>query len=201
MGLTHEHQQPDRDSYINIEWSKVPGYTAVVEDEATMDYIFTQYKVEDHDYERAEYLLTHTAVLALKYCPALFEYMLYPNKMVIDQADWEAHWKSSTNYDYDSIMGYGSSEGIVFRKNADGSTSPIYQGGSNDYRRKGLSPADIAAVVDLYPPIAGSAAQRNVHMNIEENSGDWVYVGNWSAAAVSISPNYTTTIYNPAVAT
>lgn len=164
IGLQHEHQRDDRDTYITFHCSKISGY-ADAQHKAQIDE--RAYFEDDQDLAMRMALVCNDDDIAADYFPSAVAFIKgKDHRIESEKAKWKGY-KYSTPFDYDSIMMYNShamaledvdgmkAENWVLTRVDNG--GPVWQGGSKDAGEVKISEGDVARVAQLYPKIDGSS--------------------------------------------
>ncbi|KXT09867.1 hypothetical protein AC579_6745 [Pseudocercospora musae] len=166
IGLEHEHQRPDRDHYIRVDFKNLEGWREAYEEvkEATAK---EEPTFAGKSPEQRMVLLTSDFGLAEEFdFEEAGDFIRAPRFGNEEMASYQA----SRTYDYDSIMHYGSyasavagdtgelKDAVMTRRDQTGARAEIFQGGNEDARLAGPSPMDVARVKQLYPLNQGQAS-------------------------------------------
>jgi len=176
IGLQHEHQRDDRDSFIKFHCDRLDGY-AEAKHKAEIDE--RAYFEDDDDIETRMSLTCDDDDIAVDYLPAAVAFIRgKEHRIETEKQKWK-EYKYSQPFDYDSIMIYNSH--VLAPDNVDGikpenwvlkrvdNKGPVWQGGSADARQVRISEGDVARVAQLYPKTDGS-------------SYDTMMLGKWGTA-------------------
>lgn len=164
IGLQHEHQRDDRDTYLTFHCAKISGYAAA-ERKAQLDE--RAYFEDDQNLATRMSLVCNDDDIAADYFPAAVAFIKgKDHRLESEKQKWKGY-KYSTPFDYDSIMMYNSH--AMTPEDVDGmkaenwvltrvdTKGPVWQGGSKDPSQVKITEGDVARVAQLYPKADGSS--------------------------------------------
>jgi hypothetical protein len=164
IGLQHEHQRDDRDSFIKFHCDRLDGY-AEAKRKAEIDE--RAYFEDDDDIETRVSLTCDDDEIAVDYLPAAVAFIRGKEHRIETEKEKWRGYRYSQPFDYDSIMMYNSH--ALTPNNVDGmkpenwvltrvdNKGPVWQGGSADARQVKITEGDVARVAQLYPKTDGSS--------------------------------------------
>ncbi|KAK6433743.1 hypothetical protein LTR95_010073 [Oleoguttula sp. CCFEE 5521] len=168
MGLNHEHQRPDRDTYLNFHCENLDGYSKAVADVKIDEHAL--FDDDMNDDARMRVVCADDAAAGI-YLPSALSFLRPQDVRSRPQRrKWKAY-QNSQKFDFDSIMIYDSFSGspagtnLVDHKKwvlAKKDGSAVVQGGDVDAAKAKVSEGDVKAVARLYPK-AG----------VQEGMGQW----------------------------
>ena len=164
IGLQHEHQRDDRETFIKFHCDKLEGYEDA-KHKAEIDE--SAYFEDDDDLDTRMLLTCDDDEIASDYLPAAVAFIPGKQHRLSDEKPKWKGYKYSQLFDYDSIMMYNSHANTP--SNVDGmkpenwvltrvdNKGPVWQGGSEDAKQAKITEGDVARVAQLYPKTDGSS--------------------------------------------
>jgi hypothetical protein len=164
IGLQHEHQRDDRETYIKFNCDKLEGYDEA-KHKAEIDE--KAYFEDDDSLDIRMRLTCSDDEIANDYLPAAVAFIPGKQHRLTDEKLKFKGYKYSQLFDYDNIMMYNSHANIP--SNVDGmkpenwvltrvdNKGPVWQGGSADATQVKITEGDVARVAQLYPKTDGSS--------------------------------------------
>ncbi|KAK4549990.1 hypothetical protein LTR36_002957 [Oleoguttula mirabilis] len=160
MGLLHEHQRPDRDKHVQFNCANLVGWNKAIF--AAQNDAKRLFKPGAPIGKKME-AVCGNIIIATAYFPNAAAYIKgdnigkYEDKLGPNDADW-ATYAWSTQFDYNSIMIYGSQslsispgdDSKLVLEGINGSPRIFYEGGNANYALAKISDGDIARVAQLY---------------------------------------------------
>ncbi|OQO04361.1 hypothetical protein B0A48_10972 [Cryoendolithus antarcticus] len=168
MGLNHEHQRPDRDTYLTFHCENLDGYTKAMADVKIDEHALFDDDMKDD--ARMRVVCADDAAAGV-YLPSALSFLRPQDvRSKPQRRKWKAY-QNSQKFDYDSIMIYDSFSGSPAGTNLDDHKkwvlakkdgSAVVQGGDVDAAKAKVSEGDVKAVARLYPK-----------PGVQEGMGEW----------------------------
>ena len=162
----HEHQRPDRDNFVNVEWKNIDGYDEAAEKVAAVTDGTFDAGADKHDRMDQVYALSASIFgrsfadypQSIQYGGLIQKY--FPEATCFAPEQYFSilqPYRQSQPFDFDSIMIYGSTYGarkgtrVLTRKVPQGGSILIQAGGNPYYALTGISDGDHQRIKQLYP--------------------------------------------------
>lgn len=190
MGLLHEHQRRDRDQFVTLQPWNLQNYEELRElVQEDPDNLFP----DSMPLRTRLWKVFDEGRYAENYFPLMIDFLKGDQFRYTAEEDRADSYKSSVDFDYDSIMiydswmgGYGGPddppERWVLKRN-DNSGLGVWTGGSKDGVDAKITEGDIARIAQLYDNGTPEcqAAKVGTHgwgtgMRVRIRSGEWTHV-------------------------